>query len=132
FIESYLKLTLLDQAIATHKAMAGFYRRYLREGSAETQLLHEAMAFAEQRLTQRWKDYVSKVQALEQYFTDNYESRYLNEPNSEVGRRVLKVRTLFEQFNPTIKLLVTYPNMIMLGYYAAKVRLDAKIQTGFG
>lgn len=126
-IETYVRVTLIDRALDTHKRLADFYRKYQRDGSAKTELVFEAVRFSDQNLTPSWKDYVTRIQRLETFFADEIERRYSNEKGTPLALKIAKLRNFFEELNPAIKYMVTYPNMIMFGYYAAKMNLNMKL-----
>jgi hypothetical protein len=131
-MEAFIRVTMVDRMLDTHKQMAGFYKKYQHDGRAKQELLFETMTFSDQNLTPRWKDYVTRVQQLETFFADEFERRYSGEKGTPLAERILKMRNFFEEFNPSIKYMVTYPNMIMLGYYAAKMNLNFQVTTFFG
>lgn len=131
-IEAFVRVTMVDRMIDTHKKMAGFFNKYQHDGKAKQELLFETMKYSDQNLTPRWKDYVTRVQQLETFFADEFERTHSNEKGTPLAERILKLRNFFEELNPSIKYMVTYPNMIMLGYYAAKMNLDFNVETFFG
>ncbi|MGE0525775.1 MAG: hypothetical protein AB7P49_01850, partial [Bdellovibrionales bacterium] len=133
YLESMLKVTFLDRILFTNGEMANFFlREYQHDGSNSSELLEDAQRFADQNLTPVWKDYLSRVNLLEKFFAEELEIRAKAQNNNTAlvsGARQL--RRLFTVFNPSIKYLVTYPNMIMLGYYASKLRLKTESETIF-
>jgi len=115
-IEAFVRVTMVDRAMDTHKRLADYYQTRILEGEAQTILLPAVMLWSDQNLTPRWKDYVSRVQKIEEFFAEEIERPFTGQKDSPLAAQILKVRNLFEELNPSIKYMVTYPNMIMLGY----------------
>lgn len=131
-IEAFVRVTMIDRTLDTHKKMADFYRRYQRDGGAKSEMLYETMKFADVNLSPKWKDYVTRIQQIELFFAEEIERRHSNEKSGELSERILKMRNFFEQLNPSIKYMATYPNMIMFAYFAAKANLNFYVTTFFG
>ena len=126
-MDAFVRVTLVDRAMRTHEKMAGFYKKYEHDGRARQELLGETVRFANQNLTSDWRDYVNRIQQIENVFQDDYGRPLGGETNTPLGQRVRDVKNLFLQLNPTIKYMVTYPNQTMMAYYAAKLNLEMKI-----
>lgn len=131
YLNAFVRASLVERALYTHKQMGEFYRQYQTDGRASTELLFESQKFADQKLSSQWKDYLSRIEQLEIYFSEQIEKRYGRSSDSDLSEQVLKTRNLFEQLNPTIKYFVTYPNMFMFAFYASKLKLAMEFEDPF-
>lgn len=130
-IRSYLRVSLIDRMQYTHRAMAKFFNDFMVNGDASAGLLSEAVKYSSNRLTPSWNDYHGQIRAIETQFLDLFEKKYITEA-SPLGDLAREIRKTFDQFNPAVSYMVTYPNMLMLGYFAAKANLTYTISTRFG
>lgn len=122
-IESFVRVTLVDRTIVTHKRMAEGFKEIVARGRVNQELLDDTMRFATENLTPMWRDYVSRIQKIEEFFNEQIERPHQAESGTDLGLKIQHVRNMFEELNPNIKIMATYPNLFMLGYYAAKMNL---------
>lgn len=123
-IEAFVRVTMVDRALSTHKMMAQHYKRYEFDSGSGSDLFDETMKVAEQQVAPQWKDYISRLSRIEDFFKATYEDRFASNDETPVSKETKRIRTMFDELNPSIKYFVTYPNMLMFGYYAAKHKLN--------
>lgn len=131
-IDSIVRVSLVDRMLRTHKMMAKVYRDSLANGRADSDLIYDVIRLSDERLSAGWSDYVSRIEQIQFFFNEQIRDRYASERGTALAAKLARVNNLLNNFNPTIQYMVTYPNMLMLGYYAAKVNLSMVFKTFFG
>ena len=123
-LENQIKIFLLNGQAKTNKSMLRFYKKFEKEESEKDILLNKAIEHANIRLTPMWNGFFRKIGRYK-LFVDNYISGSITEHSTEEEKEMYKkVIGLFDHLNKNVQYLATYPNILMLTYYAKKYGFD--------
>lgn len=127
-IQTIVRVAFLSEVLESHKKVAKIFNDFRREGRLKTEFLRLTVERAQQQLAPPWKTFFSQAQRLESFFSAEFESIYGNSSDPEIAKKVKETRALFEQINPSLKAMVSYPVMIMFSYFAAVLEYSEDIR----
>lgn len=129
-LSALIKTSLLDQALTTHQDMGRFFSDLIKRGE-QKELFDRTFEHADAVLTPSWKAYNARVRRLRTFFESQIEPQFLG-ANTTVRSVIQQGRDLFNDMTGNIKYLVTYPDLLMMSYYAAKVNFQETIASPWG
>ena len=128
YIEHFARVFMVNATAMTNLKMAEMFKRIDAGLVDPNQLLKHSIDEANAKVGPIWMEYYARVGQLKDFFEQNIEPQGGLDPESELGKRTREMRDFFDHLHRNVKFLVTYPNMIMLAYYAKKVGYSERIK----
>lgn len=119
-MQKVVQLELLQTSLSTSKIMGENFRKHQAEGRDASKLLTEMAIWSNSRATPLWTSFHVKIERLKRFFEQEIEKnpKFFSDYNART--QIIATRNFFENINDNIKIYATYPNLIMMSYFAAK------------
>ena len=127
-LDSVVKANLIEAIKFSNSKMAEYQQEHKRRGHSPGILIDKLEEWSQTRVEPKWSVFHSEVFRIRSYFEAYIEGQASYRANEEIWKRIKQTRLMFDRLNDNIKLLVTYPNIIILGYLAAKLDFNMVLQ----
>lgn len=125
--KSHLELSVVAKSIFTSKEMAKFFADYIKRGRSSSMLFSESHKWGETYISQEWAKFHIQSLRIRTFFETHIERSSKYRADDIAQKSIADLRNFFKHINDNIKMMATYPAMIMMAYYAAKLNFVAKV-----